>query len=119
MATHGSHYGPTFVPALDASRLSAQRDRIRNVMLAASITNRWLTLGEMSETLESVYDCRFPEASISAQLRHLKRPENGGYCLEKRRRGAGTVGLWEYRLLAPVQLVPEQLDFTKFVAAVR
>jgi hypothetical protein len=28
----------------------------------------------------------FPPASISAQLRHLRKVENGGYLVEKRRR---------------------------------
>jgi hypothetical protein len=48
---------------------------------------------------------RYGEASISAQLRHLRRAEYGSYVLEKRVREAEVVGseehlvVWEYRLM--------------------
>lgn len=42
-----------------------------------------------------------PEASISAQLRHLKKPRFGSYIIEKQRRGDRNQGLFEYRLLMP------------------
>ncbi len=45
--------------------------------------------------------------SISAQLRHLKKPQFGSYLLEKRRRGKLKSGLWEYRLRKP-EVVPER-----------
>jgi hypothetical protein len=47
----------------------------------------------------------YPPASISAQLRHLGKPEYGGYAVEKRPREAGKVlrgedfgTVWEYHL---------------------
>src|SRR5260370_389679 len=46
-----------------------------------------------------------PPASISAQLRHLRKPEFGGYAVEKRPRALGKVlrgedfgTVWEYQL---------------------
>ena len=39
-----------------------------------------------------------PEASASAQLRHLRKPRFGSHTVEKRNRGAREFGLWEYRL---------------------
>lgn len=86
----------------DARRLRSQRDIIRDVMLSAADCETWLTLGELRALT------RYGEASISAQLRHLRRSENGGYEVVKRHReGAsperpGSDGrgecVWEYRI---------------------
>ncbi len=86
----------------DARRLRSQREIIRDVMLSAAECETWLTLNELRALT------RYGEASISAQLRHLRRAENGGYEVVKRHReGAsperpGTDGrgdcVWEYRL---------------------
>ncbi len=82
---------------------------IRELMLAASTRGEWLTLAEIAEPTE------FGEASISAQLRHQRKPRPGRYCVEKRRRrsqaeqaalanpsagrsSAGAGALWEYRV---------------------
>jgi hypothetical protein len=86
----------------DARRLRSQREIIRDVMLSAADCETWLTLGELRALT------RYGEASISAQLRHLRKGENGGYEVVKRHReGAsperpGTDGrgecVWEYRM---------------------
>jgi hypothetical protein len=86
----------------DARRLRSQREVIRDVMLSAANCETWLTLGELRALT------RYGEASISAQLRHLRKTENGGYEIAKRQReGAapprpGTGGraewVWEYRI---------------------
>lgn len=73
---------------------------LRNAKLAGQIlrvyeqlaSGQWLTLPELHErTGDSV-------SSISAQIRHLRKPENGGYIIRKRRRGRVASGLFEYRL---------------------
>ncbi len=75
-----------------------QREVLRDVMLAAGKYGAWMTLRELARLT------RYGEASISAQLRHLRRAECGGYVLEKRVREAEVVGseehfvVWEYRL---------------------
>ena len=87
----------------DARRLRSQREIIRDVMLSAADCETWLTLGELRALT------RYGEASISAQLRHLRKTENGGYDVVKRQReGALRVGrpgadgrgecVWEYRI---------------------
>ena len=86
----------------DARRLRSQREIIRDVMLSAADCETWLTLGELRALT------RYGEASISAQLRHLRKTEHGGYDVTKRHReGAspvrpGTDGrgecVWEYRI---------------------
>jgi hypothetical protein len=91
----------------DARRLRSQRDVIRDVMLAAADCSTWLTLGELRALT------RYGEASISAQLRHLRKLENGGYEVDKRRRedaapargaadGRGEC-VWEYRVVRTIQ----------------
>jgi hypothetical protein len=65
--------------------------QIERVYLALS-AGQWLTLPEMHQrTGDSV-------ASISAQIRHLRKPENGAHTILKRRRGRTEAGLFEYRL---------------------
>ncbi len=92
----------------DARRLRSQRDIIRDVMVSAADCETWLTLGELRAIT------RYGEASISAQLRHLRKAENGGYEIVKRHReGAsplrpGTDGrgecVWEYRIERGVRM---------------
>ena len=81
-----------------------QGDVLCDVMLSARQCETWLTLDELAKLT------RYPPASISAQLRHLRKPENGGYLVEKRPRAApkvlrgedfGTV--WEYQLKRAVR----------------
>jgi len=55
---------------------------------------QWRTLREISE-MTSVKG-----ESVGAQLRNLRKPENGGYTVEKQHPKDGrTDALWEYRLL--------------------
>lgn len=51
----------------------------------------WRTLSEIAQVLG------YPEASISAQLRHLRKPDFGSYLVDKRRR-PNSPGYWEYRV---------------------
>ena len=76
-----------------------QRDVLCDVMLSASQCDTWLTLDELAKLTH------YPPASISAQLRHLRKKEFGGYEVEKRQRASGRIlhgedfgTVWEYRL---------------------
>ena len=76
-----------------------QRDVLCDVMLSARQCETWLTLDELAKLTH------YPPASISAQLRHLRKPEFGGYDVEKQPRAAGKVlrgedfgTVWEYQL---------------------
>jgi len=60
-----------------------QRDVLCDVMLSARQCETWLTLEELAKLTH------YPQASISAQLRHLRKPEYGGHVVEKRPRGTG------------------------------
>src|SRR2546430_12606383 len=61
-------------------RVRTQRDVVRDVMLSANECGAWLTLAELGAMT------RYPETSISAQLRHLKKPQVGNFEMEKRPR---------------------------------
>ena len=84
-----------------------QRDVLRDVMLSAQQCETWLTLDELAKLTH------YPPASISAQLRHLRKAEYGGFVVEKRCRetGKGVRGedfgaVWEYRLTQPPRQIP-------------
>lgn len=78
-------FGPT-CNEQDVPRLMTQMEHIK----AYLSTHQWHTLAEIEAC--TVY----PQASISAQMRHLRKPKFGSYQIAKRRRTPGT---WEYRLL--------------------
>ena len=80
--------GSDYVPALDNARLTGQIQRVFNVMQSGD----WRTLAEISEVTGD------PPASVSAQLRHLRKPKFGSYTISKRRRGDRSSGLFEYRM---------------------
>jgi len=83
-----------------------QRDVLRDVMLSARECETWLTLDELAKLTH------YPPASISAQLRHLRKPEYGGFVVEKRCRRVGKAlrgedfgAVWEYRLTRRVRRI--------------
>lgn len=95
----------TVSPLAGASR-RRQRDVLCDVMLSASQCDTWLTLEELSKLTH------YPPASISAQLRHLRKQEFGGYEVEKRQRLSGRIlhgedfgTVWEYRLQRGVRSI--------------
>jgi hypothetical protein len=86
---NGSDYDPEF----DDARLRGQIRRLWDLML----DGKWRTLCEIELVTGD------PPASISAQLRHLRKKRFGKHTVNKRPRGERAHGLWEY------QLVPHQL----------
>jgi len=88
-------FGPAYDPTIDRKRVGHQMEWVLTVMLRATT---WLSLGEIE------YITHYPQASISAQLRHLRKKKFGGYVVEKRRRPKlnGTMGgTWEYNVRPP------------------
>jgi hypothetical protein len=73
----------------DFRRLTGQLKDIMDVMGGGD----WYTLSQI-EMLTG-----HPSASISAQLRNLRKPRFGGYTVERRARGDRAYGLFEYRVL--------------------
>jgi hypothetical protein len=74
----------------DQPRLARQHERIRDLMR----DGRWRSLSEIATATGD------PAASISAQLRHLRKARFGGWTVEKRARALRERGLFEYRLQA-------------------
>jgi len=81
--------GSDYVPAIDNIRLTGQCLRVYNCME----DSRWRTLAEIERSTGD------PQASISAQLRHLRKARFGGHTVDKRNRGNRSTGLFEYRLI--------------------
>jgi hypothetical protein len=81
--------GPAYNKETDQSRLTGQIFRVFSLMC----DGKWRTLAEIAR------QTRDPEASISAQLRHLRKERFGSHSVERRNRGDRAQGLWEYRLV--------------------
>jgi hypothetical protein len=79
--------GSDYQPVRDDVRLTGQLRRIWDLMA----DGEWRTLGEIAGATGD------PEASISAQLRHLRKPRFGGHLVSKVYLG---FGLYSYRVVA-------------------
>lgn len=84
--------GDSYVAQVDQPRLAGQFERILRLMLSSGA---WRTLAEIAAATGA------PPASVSAQLRHMRKPRFGSYVVMKRRRGDVSRGLFEYRVLPP------------------
>lgn len=94
--------GPEYKTETDHKRLTKQHERVK----AAMIDGHWRTLEEIAEATDD------PVASISAQLRHLRKERFGSYLVERRSRGNRDRGLFEYRLLPPKWIQASQVGET-------
>ena len=77
--------GADYVPERDHDRLATQIGRIFVVM----VDEEWRTLDQISRL------CNAPHASVSAQLRNLRKPKFGGHTVNRRHLADG---LYEYQL---------------------
>ena len=85
----------------------SQREVVRDVMLLAAFHDVWMSLDELANKT------RYPQASISAQLRHLRKRQYGGFVVEKRRRtweearkASIREMVWEYQMRRGMWLEP-------------
>ena len=77
--------GDDYVPPRDDPRLTSQHQRLRSLME----DGEGRSLSEISQQTGD------PEASMSAQLRHLRKERFGGHEVERRHEGGG---LYSYRV---------------------
>jgi Fic family protein len=80
--------GSDYEPKYDRKRLTGQILRVYSAIKEGN----WLTLNEIAQITGD------PQASISAQLRHLRKERFGSYIINKRPRGNRSRGLWEYKI---------------------
>ena len=80
--------GSDYRPEQDRARLTKQIAAVH----AAMADGQWRTLAEIAHAA----GCG--EASASAQMRNLRKPQFGGHAIERARNAEGS-GLWLYRLL--------------------
>lgn len=83
--TDGPRAGVTFDAKRDGDRLNRQARAVYAILT----DHRWHTLAE----LEAVTG--YPQASISARIRDLRKPKFGGHTVSRSYLGEG---LWHYRL---------------------
>lgn len=79
--------GADYQPERDNQRLTGQIERVWTFMRGGD----WRTLADIAAATGD------PEASVSAQLRHLRKTRFGGHQVERRHVGGG---LYEYRVVA-------------------
>lgn len=87
--------GPEYQTGADHKRLTKQHD----IILALMIDGKWRTLNQIAEITNQ------PQASVSAQLRHLRKPRFGSYTVERRPSGNRDFGLFEYRVKPNVEML--------------
>lgn len=80
--------GKTFDKKVDGERLSSQQRRVEELMSDGEPR----TLLQIAIALRKLYGAHFPEASISARLRDMRR---AGYTIERSRKTPKS-GLWIY-----------------------
>lgn len=78
--------GETYEADQDYERLSLQLRKVFELMK----DGRWRTIGEICE------HCKYPQQSVSARLRDLRKEKYGAHTVERNRVSAGT---YEYRVL--------------------
>jgi biotin operon repressor len=66
-----------------------QHEQIREYMLEKTSEGKWVSLEDIELAL-----C-YSQSSISAQIRHLRKPKFGSYIVNKRHKGDG----WEYQVI--------------------
>lgn len=81
--------GSTFDSVLDAVRLSRQARLVFDLMR----DGRWRTLQEIVRAI----GCG-SESGVSARLRDFRKKRFGAFVVDRRRRGEGENGLFEYQL---------------------
>lgn len=80
--------GVTYRRGLDQRRLNTQLNVVKKLMEKGE----WLTLREIAT------QTGFPESSISARIRDLRKPNMFGMRIETRRKpGSESRGIWQYR----------------------
>ena len=86
--TYARFNGADYQHARDSPRLTRQLLRVWNAMR----DGRWHTLEQIADVTGD------PTPSISAQLRHLRKPRFGSHVVERQHLGNG---LYEYRVVQP------------------
>ncbi len=96
--TVGMFNGSDYDPVFDEARLTSQHSRVFNAMK----DSQWRTLDDIHAITKD------PHASISAQLRHLRKKRFGSHTIEKKVVGDREDGLYSYRLIENTESTPDE-----------
>lgn len=93
--------GRTYDRNRDRARLNSQLLTVRHAMLNPA--GKWWKLADLARQLN------FPEGSVSARIRDLRKVKFGRWQVESRRTPSG--GTWEYRVVVtPITQPGKQAD---------
>ncbi len=96
--------GPAYDSAKDEKRLTGQIQRIYVLMS----DKRFRTLGEIHKEILASTGKHDTEASISAQLRHLRKPAFGSHTINRQRREKDQFGNVIESCVHEYQLIPNK-----------
>lgn len=82
-------HGETYNESLDKKRLALQLMRVFELMK----DGKWRTLQEIADVVHA------PTQSVGARLRSLREEQFGAHTVNRRRKGEGRRGLFEYQLI--------------------
>ena len=90
--------GAAYEPEIDEDRLRTQMGWVLSTLQDTSTYDRgaWWTVDEIRAIIQMSKNRHVPEASISAQIRNLRKQANGGYRITGRYRKG--LRIYEYRL---------------------
>jgi hypothetical protein len=84
---------PELMPMFNGADYTPERDNPRLTKQLGDVFNAMMS-GERHTLAELEAKTGHPQASISAQLRHLRKPRFGGFTIEKQFTGNGTYVYW-------------------------
>jgi len=88
--------GPAYEAEKDYERLSGQIRVVLEVLKQSSLSARWLTVEQIRRRCLLEHDEQFPEPSISAQIRNLRKSRFGSWNISGRYRKG--VRIYEYKI---------------------
>jgi hypothetical protein len=103
MKFSGHHYNPK----VDKARLSSQIARVLTAL--EERPDQWLTVVEIAAIINVPGEPYAPENSIQAQIRNLRKPENGHYIIKGRYRNGTRIFEYQYQGQREIDVVQGRL----------
>lgn len=88
--------GPAYEPKKDFVRLSRQMEDVLLALKSSELKKHWITVSEISRYCTRILAENYPEPSISAQIRNLRKVRFGGWDIVGRYRGGARI--YEYKI---------------------
>jgi len=88
--------GPAYDAEKDCARLSGQIEGVLLALKSGELRGRWMTVSEIRNYCHKILAEDYPEASISAQCRNLRKQKFGRWNVQSRYRKSARI--FEYKI---------------------